>query len=384
MTRARDAKRTPLPGVPSAIEQVVVPANELFAFIRQVGERCGLPEAHIELFAHGLLEADLRGLPSHGVYRLGTYARGFLTGSINPTPMLRETGDRAAVRLIDADNGLGVIVGQLIMDRAVELAGASGTGVVSVCNSNHSGVLAIHVVRAARAGMIGFFTSNAPALMSAWGGQEAILSNSPFAYAFPTGGEPLVVDMACSAAARGRIRFAASDGCPIPLGWALDADGHETTDALAAMDGLILPMANNKGSGLAVANEILSACLSGSRLSKDVPRDFLRAGADTLDSWNIGHLALAIDIGGVRPLEKFTADVDDLTNAIHELSPREGFERVLLPGEPEAESAAKLAQVGIPLSEATLRSIEQLDSELGLGASLTILTHAEPEDEPTK
>jgi LDH2 family malate/lactate/ureidoglycolate dehydrogenase len=382
MTQARDPKQHPAKGAATGVEHVVVAPDELLALIREVGERCGLPAEHVDLFAHGLLEADLRGLPSHGVYRLDIYARGFLSGNINPNPTLRESGDSPGFRLIDADNGLGVIVGQLAMDRAVELARDCGVGAVSVRNSNHSGVLAIHVIRAARAGMIGYFTSNAPALMSAWGGQEAILSNSPFAYAFPTSGEAVVVDMACSAAARGRIRFAASDGSSIPLGWALDANGRETTDALAAMDGLILPMANNKGSGLAVANEILSACLSGSRLSKDVPRDFLRTGADTLDSWDIGHFALALDIGAVRPPDAFIADVDELSDAIHSLSPRDGFDRVRLPGEPENESATRLAADGIPLSEATVRSIERLRSELGLDSSLTVLAgHADAEEE---
>jgi LDH2 family malate/lactate/ureidoglycolate dehydrogenase len=355
----------------------IVSAADVFAFSRAVGERCGLPGDHLDLFAAGIVEADLRGLPSHGLFRLPMYARGFRSGNINPTPALRETGESPGLRLVDADNGLGVIVGQLAMDRAIELASELGTAAVSVRNSNHSGVLAIHVVRAARAGMIGFFTSNAPALMSAWGGQEAVLSNSPFAYAFPTGGEPLVVDMACSAVARGRIRYAASGGQPIPLGWALDADGRETTDAVAAMEGQILPMANQKGSGLAVANEILSACLSGSRLSKDVPRDFLRNGADTLDSWDVGHLALALNIGAVRAPSEFLADVDELASAVHALTPRQGFDRVRLPGEVETESAERLGRLGVPVSAATLRSVERLEAELGLETVLTSLVRFE-------
>jgi LDH2 family malate/lactate/ureidoglycolate dehydrogenase len=368
-----DVNHSPKRASRSSVETdlAVVSAAEAFAFARLVGERCGLPDEHLDLFATGIVEADLRALPSHGVFRLRIYARGFLSGNINPAPVLRESGSRPAFRLVDADNGLGIIVGQLAMDRSVELAREFGTGTVSIRNSNHSGVLAIHVLRAARAGMVGFFTSNAPALMSAWGGREPILSNSPFAYAFPTGGEPLVVDMACSAVARGRIRFAASDGDPIPLGWALDADGQETTDAVAAMEGLILPMANHKGSGLAVANEILSACLSGANLSKDVPRDFLRNGADTLDSWDVGHLALAIDVGAVRPHAEFTADVDELAGAIHSLKPREGFDRVRLPGETEAESAERLGRLGIHLSAPTVRSLETLEAELGLGGELT-------------
>ncbi len=175
--------------------------------------------------------------------------------------------------------------------------------------------------------MIGFFTSNAPALMAPWGGSEALIGNSPFAYAFPTGGAPVIVDMACSAAARGRIRLAASAGRPIPRGWALDVDGNATEDAAAAMQGLVLPMAEHKGSGLALAYELFSAVLPGATLSKDVPRDFLRDGADTLDSWGVGHFALAIDIEATRSPAAFAAQADELVDAVHAVPPRRGFER---------------------------------------------------------
>jgi LDH2 family malate/lactate/ureidoglycolate dehydrogenase len=252
------------------------------------------------------------------------------------------------------------------MDRAVELARETGVGAVSVRNSNHSGVLAVHVVRAARAGMIGFFTSNAPALMAPWGGSEALIGNSPFAYAFPTGREPVIVDMACSAAARGRIRLAATAGRPIPRGWALDVDGNATEDAAAAMQGLVLPMAEHKGSGLALAYELFSAVLPGAQLSKDVPRDFLRDGADTLDSWGVGHFALAIDVEATRAPEAFAAQADELVDAVHAVSPRRGFERVQMPGERELESAARYAEVGIPLAASTFAGLEALAAELGL------------------
>jgi LDH2 family malate/lactate/ureidoglycolate dehydrogenase len=350
-----------------------VRADELTAFVREVAERCGLPDSHIPLFTDAVMQADLRGLPSHGVFRLDTYARGFQRGLINPRPKLRETGDRPGSRLIDADNGLGLIVGQLAMDRAVALARENGVGAVSVRNSNHSGVLAVHVQRAAAAGMIGFFTSNAPALMAPWGGRDALISNSPFAYSFPTGSDPVIVDMACSATARGKIRLAASDGRAIPTGWALDSDGNATEDARAAMDGIILPMAEHKGSALALAFEILSASLSGATPSKDASRAFLRDGADTLDSWQIGHFALAIDVGGLRPLADFESDVVELVDAVHSTTPRAGFDRVQMPGERELESVSHLAAIGIPLSSRTLAALATLAAELGFEPQLTAL-----------
>jgi LDH2 family malate/lactate/ureidoglycolate dehydrogenase len=371
---------TPAEAAEHGDDHVLVGAADLAAFVREVGQHCGLPDDHVDLFVDGVLSGDLRGLPSHGVFRLGIYARGFLTGAINARPELREYGTSPGSRLMDADNALGLISGQLAMDRAIELAREQGIGAVSVRNSNHAGVLAIHVLRAAEAGMIGFFTSNAPALMAPWGASDALLSNSPFAYAFPTGRDPIVVDMACSAVARGRIRLAATAGHPIPAGWALDASGEETNDAIAAMDGVVLPMAAHKGSGLAVAHEILSACLSGARLSKDVPRGFLRHGADTLDSWDVGHLAVAIDIGATRPVADFIADVDDLSAAMRSLPPRPGFERVRLPGEPEEECVTRFRASGVPIAPTTFSSLLDLAAELGLASALTPITPEVPND----
>ena len=172
--------------------------------------------------------------------------------------------------------------------------------------------------------------------------------------------------MACSAAARGRIRLAASAGRPIPRGWALDVDGNATEDAAAAMQGLVLPMAEHKGSGLALAYELFSAVLPGATLSKDVPRDFLRDGADTLDSWGVGHFALAIDIEATRAPAAFAAQADELVDAVHAVPPRRGFEGVQMPGERELHSAARYADAGIPLAAATFAGLEELAAELEL------------------
>ena len=354
-----------------------VDAGELRRLVSEVGELCGLPADHVPLFADGLLEADLRGIPSHGVYRLGMYARGFQRGLINPTPQLQEFGSRPASRVLDGDNGLGLIVGQLAMDRSIELAQANGVGAVGVRNSNHSGVLAVHVRRAAARGMIGFFTSNAPALMAPWGSREALISNSPFAYAFPSGQDPVIVDMACSAAARGRIRLAAAATGKIPRGWALDANGNATEDAVAAMRGLVLPMAEHKGSAMAIAFEILAACLSGARLSKDVPRGFLSESADTLDSWGVGHFAVSFDVGAMRPLAEFEAQVDELATAVRSSAPSGAFQEVQMPGDVELRSAKALGATGVNLSEQTVAGLERLRRELGLQSPLTRLPKQE-------
>lgn len=354
------------PAKQDTVTPTLVSAETLTTFVHDVALRCGLSTEHADLFTDALMAADLRGIPSHGLFRLGIYSRGFLSGNVNPAPRVSESGDASASRLIDGDNGLGLVVGQLAMDRAVELASENGIGMVSVRNSNHSGVLAVHVLRATGAGMVGFFTSNAPALMAPWGAQEALLSNSPFAYGFPARGGPIVVDMACSAVARGRIRLAALDRQPIPLGWALDAEGNATDDPLAAMEGVVLPMGEYKGSGLAIAHEILATCLSGAVLSMNVPRVFLKHGADTLDAWDVGHLAIAINIEALRPRDAFESDVAELTDAVRGATPQPGAGEVLMPGDPEAASVTRLLREGVPVSSETARALSGLARELAI------------------
>ena len=185
-------------------------------------------------------------------------------GVVNPRPEVKVLRKFGATELLDGDNGLGVVIGQLAMDRAVEIASELGVGVIAVRNSNHTGMLAVHVLKAASRDMIGYFTSNGPAIMAPFGGREARMGNSPFAYAIPThSGEPIVLDLACSVVARGKIRMYADHGEPIPEGWALDAEGFPTRDAEAAMDGAVLPMAGYKGYGIAFVTEVIGAVLPG-------------------------------------------------------------------------------------------------------------------------
>ncbi len=313
-----------------------------------------------------LLLTDLRGIDSHGVYRVPFYCRGFASGALNPSPKLRRVRGRGAMELIDADNGLGVVVGQHAMRRAVALAQSHGVGLVGVTNSNHAGMLAAHVLHASDSGMIGWFVSNAPALMAPWGGRDAMLSNSPFAWAIPCHPSPIVLDMACSSAARGRIRIAALRNEPIPAGWATDATGAPTTDAARAMEGLVLPMAGYKGYGIALVNEILGAVLPGAILSVDVSRQFLAADARELDAWGIGHVAMAIDPTAFLDPGVFADRVTALAERIRHSTPAPGVDAVLLPGDPELAEQRKRETGGIPISRNVLEQLAAFAGELNI------------------
>lgn len=342
-------------------------AESLKSFANQVFAKVGLPENDSLLLSDALVTTELRGVNTHGIMRIPFYARGFLEGNLNPNPVPRLLQDEYAVARIDGDNGIGHVVAQYAMQQAIERAKKYGVGLVAAKNTNHTGMLAYHSMLALHADMIGFATSNGPATMAPWGGRSAELGNNPLSYAIPAGQElPIVVDFASSSAARGKIRLAAQLGESIPLGWALDPDGSPTTDPHAAMKGITLPFGGHKGYGLGIVVETLSAALSGALLSYRVSKDFLKEGARAMDSWQSGFFGMAIRIDAFLPIDEFKASVDELIQQMKATPPAQGFERVLLPGEPEFLMQRERLEGGIPLSNPVVRSLTDLASELGI------------------
>ena len=339
----------------------------LTAYVVAAGRAAGVPESQVDLLAASFVEADLRGVETHGVFRVPAYVRAFRQGRVNPAPNVSVVRDSGAALLLDGDNGLGMVVGQIAMDRAIERAHEHGVGAVSVRNSNHSGMLAIHVLRAARRNLVGYFTSGGAAIMAAWGGSDPVLSNGPFAWGIPReGAEPLVVDMSSSAAARGKIRSIAATRGRIPEGWALDGAGRPTTDSVAAMEGVVLPMAGHKGYGIALANDVVSSGLAGANLAVEAPREFLKEGSTVLDAWGIGHFALVLDPAAFAGLPIFDSYVERLVAAIGNGRLAEGTTRVMLPGQPEAERRAERLANGIPVPDRVLRLLDEFAEEIGI------------------
>ena len=301
--------------------------------------------------------------------RVPPYVRALAAGVVNPRPHVQDSRRFGATALLDGDNGHGVVVGQIAIDRAVELARDYGVGVVAVRNSNHTGMLAVHVLRAAHRDMIGYFTSNGPAIMAPHGGREARMGNAPFAYAIPRQtGDPIVLDMASSQVARGKVRMYADRGEPIPEGWAIDARGVPTRDATAAMEGSVVPMAGYKGYGIAFVTEILASVLPGANLSIEMPRAFLEAGSTMLDSWGSGHLAMAINVEAFADPEDFKTDVDRLVTYMKETPLAEGVDSILVPGEPESNTRRDRLENGIPLDATVMARLEAFAQEIGIGS----------------
>ena len=250
-------------------DRITVDAGRARAFLADLFAAAGVDEASALLVADGLVEADLQGVGSHGMLQAPTYLRRLRAGTIDGKGALRLVHSSAAVRVYDAGLALGHAVAKGAMDRAVETARTHGLAAVAVRTATHFGVAGRHARAAAEAGMIGIVMCNTRPMLAAPGGTSAIVGNNPLAIAIPVAGRaPIVLDMAMSAVAMGRIRLAAQRGEAIPPDWALDAGGQPTTDAAAGLAGVLLPAAGAKGYGLALMVDFLCALSGGSALGE--------------------------------------------------------------------------------------------------------------------
>jgi LDH2 family malate/lactate/ureidoglycolate dehydrogenase len=212
-------------------------------------------------------------------------------------------------------------------------------------------------------GLIGFTTTNTPPVMPAPGSASVVIGNNPLAWAFPRrAASPIVLDMAISAAARGKVRLAASEGKPIPLGWAVDAAGNSTQDAAEALKGWLLPVGGAKGYGLGVVNELLAGALSGARVLSEISTRTIVVG-DLHDDWGVGHFLMAIDPTALLPLDEYHSRTEEIVRLLTSQRRLDG-ESVMLPGDPETHAATVNEELGIPLPQYVLEAMDQLADTL--------------------
>jgi LDH2 family malate/lactate/ureidoglycolate dehydrogenase len=313
--------------------------------------------------ADNLVLADLRGVGSHGVTRIPIYAERLRAGVVNPKPEPKVVRSFGGLALVDGDNGPGQVVSRFANDHAIGLARAHGIGAVTVRNSNHDGILAAYTAQTAAAGLIGIATTNAPKSMAVFGGRVPILGTNPLSIALPrASGRPIVLDMATSVVARGKIVEKAKRGESIPAGWALDADGAPTTDAVTAEKGVILPFSGGKGSGLAIVVEALSGILSGGLFGAQIHNLY----SDFVNPQGIGHFFLALDPEVLaEPGAPFAARVDAFADMLKASPTASGFTEILLPGEPEIRLEAANHD-GIDLPENVVADLDEIADRLGV------------------
>ncbi|MFQ6076530.1 MAG: Ldh family oxidoreductase [Candidatus Bathyarchaeia archaeon] len=324
----------------------VVSADELRAVVVEILVAAGVSPNGSRVIADHLVEANLRGKDSHGVFRLPMIVRGILKGSIKPGAEVKVVREEPATALLDGGQGIGQITSMEAMEMAVEKACKLGIGVVSVRRSSHIGFLGYYTEHAARSGMIGLAFTNTERAMAPFGGAEPIFGTNPISVAFPSEGGPILVDMATSVVARGKILEARRKGQKIPMGWAIDGKGVETEDPAEALKGTLLPIGGVKGYCLALAIDLLTGALSGASVGRNV-----RGTLHTEEVCTKGDLFIAINPEVFCGSEAFGERVEELRTQIKACKRAEGVAEVYLPGERSRSTRMARMRDGIPLDE---------------------------------
>lgn len=327
-----------------------IDAGELTQFAATAYERAGMSQADALVSADTLVKADLWGHQTHGVMRLPWYLGRLKAGVVRADAVPELAMDAGAVMVLDGRDAMGQVSALRAAELAVERAKAHGIAAVAVRNSNHFGTAMYFTLMAARAGCVGFLSTNASPAMPPWGGRSKTVGTNPWSWAAPAGSlPPMVLDIANTGVARGKIYLARQKGEQIPLGWALDAQGHPTTDPVEALGGVTLPMAGHKGYGIAVMMDMLSGVLSGSHFGKGVNGPY-----QTEKPGGAGHLMIALNIDAFQTQAEFAERMEQMIAELKATPLAAGHDEIFYPGELEALSEARLLQSGLALPHDTL------------------------------
>ena len=342
--------------------------ERLKAFIHEALTGLGLPDQDALTVAALMAEADLQGSDGHGVSRLPQYARRIKAGGFNVHPDIRVVREQASTALVNGDNGMGHLVMTRAAEIAIEKARASGIGWVNAHFSNHAGPASLYATMPLKHDMIGlyFAVGNANHLPP-WGGLDMLLSTNPIAAAIPAGDEkPIVLDMATTVAAYGKVKTKALRGETMPEGWMIDRQGKPLTDPKRAEEGMLLPLggleAGYKGYGLAMIIGLLAGTLGGAAMGRDVI-DF---NHDDDSVTNTGQAIAAINVAAFGDVAVFKAAVDALVRDFRGSARIQGVDRIFVPGERSQETRAARTRDGIPIAPALMRGLDELADELGM------------------
>lgn len=353
-----------MPAYPGTEREQRVGTGDLNRLVTAIFSACGMSDEDAALVAGSLVSADLRGVHSHGVFRVPGYVARLTGGAIDPRGRPRVARDEGATLVVDGGNAMGQVAVTFAMRAAIERARTTNVSVAAVGGSNHCGAMAHYVRIAIAEGMIGIATTNALPIMAPWGGLDSIVGINPLAIGIPTAGEPpFVIDTSFAGAANGKIRVYQQKGLPIPEGWAFDAQGRPTTDPAQAV--LMHPIGGYKGVGLAVAMGLLATVLSGAAYGSE-----LGTAETGAASGRDGQFVIALRPGAFQDPDLVTGRVDRVIRELRSSRPAEGVARIYSPGEVEAETEAQYGADGIPLNDETLEGLRTSATRLGVEASL--------------
>ncbi|MEJ8843087.1 Ldh family oxidoreductase [Lacibacter sp. H375] len=347
----------------------------LFSFTKNVFLSMGCNETDATIATTVLLSADLRGIDSHGVARLSGYVRLWEAKRINATPNIKVIHETPSTAVVDGDSGLGLVVAPFAMQVAIDKATNVGSGWVSVQNSNHFGIAGYHAMMALQHDMIGMAMTNASALVAPTFSTERMLGTNPIAVAVPSGNEPpFVADMATTTAANGKLEILQRKNLEAPVGWIQDAAGEATTDAHALKNkGALLPLGSDKehgshkGYALGSIVDIFSAVLSGANYGPWVPPfPAYVPMPENQPGKGLGHFLGAMRIDAFRKADDFKKDMDNWIQRFRSAKTIEGYDQVLIPGDPERLFEAQRMKDGIPLLETVAEDLVKVGQKFNL------------------
>jgi LDH2 family malate/lactate/ureidoglycolate dehydrogenase len=357
------------------IESKIFPIEKLREFCTRVFLHFGVPKNDAEQAADVLACADLRGIDSHGVARMYSYFGMLSEGHINPKAKITIVRSAASTATVDGDKGLGLVVGPQANRIAMDMAEKAGSGWVSVCNTNHFGIAGYYVLQALERDLIGWAMTNSTKLVAPLWGAERMLGTNPIAIAFPGKEEtPIVIDLATSAAAYGKIEIARRKGEPIPAGWAINREGRNTTNPDELIDGgAMLPLGSerelggHKGYALAMMVDILCGPLSGANWGPFAPPFALRQEIPKRSvGKGIGHFFGAMRIDGFMDADEFKRQIDDYVRVFRATKPAPGTNGPLIPGDPEREAEQVRRKNGVPLILPVIEDLRDISRKTGI------------------
>ena len=339
-----------------------IKAPDLEAFIARAFEAVDVPAADARTIAALMTRADVNGSEGHGVFRLPQYIRRIKGGAVNVRPNIRIEREAAAMALINGDNAMGHLVMKLATEKAIEKAKIAGVAWVGAQWSNHAGPASLYASMPLEHDMIGLYMAVGSANhLPPWGGLDMLLSTNPLAVAVPAAEEPpIVLDMATTVAAYGKVKTKAQRGESMPVGWMMDRQGQPLTDPKRANEGFLLPIGEYKGYGLALIIGLLAGTLNRAAMGSDVV-DF---NADDTTPTNTGHAIVAISVEAFGDVAEFKRSVDTLARDLRASKRLPGVDRIWLPGEQSHAKRVDHLKNGVPVPDALLASLRQLATEL--------------------
>ena len=342
----------------------LAPPAALIAFAADVLAAHGIPRADAETVAAHMVEADLHGHDGHGIFRLPAYVERLLAGGFNPHPEIRVDAERGAAARVDGDDAIGHLVVRRCVDEAMARARAHGVGWVGCHRSNHAGAGGVWAMVPVREGLIGIYMAVGSANhMAPWGGAELLLSTNPLAIGVPGGeGGPILLDMATTNVAYGKVKLARDRGEAMPEGWMIDAEGNPLTDPQQSAGGSLLPIGGPKGYGLALMIGLLAGSLNGAALGRDVV-DF---NADSASPTNTGQAMLVIDPAALGDPAAFRATVDRVRAEMTSSRLRPGFDEIRLPGDRALATRAARTAAGVPIPPPLLARLDRVADHAGV------------------